>query len=310
MFRSKTIRKYLIVPIKIVWISIKDITRHDGVEQAGYLAFLLILSLFPFLIFLIAIIDVFGYYDTAVKVIHVVLYSLPTEVAKALVPYVEGVVLGPPHSLLTIAIIGVIWTASSSVEGYRSVLNRAYRVTSPPHYFLRRLISIGEFLIATLGMAFVVVTLVFIPALLERLKEVSDIDLSYLKDHLQPKYTVMFLREIMIFVFLTLLTSLLYYVLPNLKQKFYRTLPGSIITVILWLLVGNLFSIYLEKFSQFNFLYGSLAGIIAAIIFFHITSFIFILGAEVNYHFNRVYFRLPNLLKETNIAKYRKYRFY
>jgi membrane protein len=275
-------RKYFILPVKIFRTSIIDTVRQDGIEHAGYLAFLLLLSFFPFLIFVFSIIGIFGASEVGVDVIKAILSSTPKEVSEGLKPYIEEIISGPPHSLLTIAIIGVIWTASSSVEGCRTILNRAYRIAFPPPYLSRRLFSIVEFFVIT----FVIITGIIIFVILPNFLEQTNAELL-VKLHFD--YDSYHLRHITFLALLTGATSALYYGLPNAKQKISQTLPGSIIAVALWVVVEHIFSIYLENFHQVNFVYGSLAGIIISLLFFYFISLIFIFGAEFNYHFHRTY---------------------
>ena len=166
-------RKYFVLPIRIFRMAIVDTVRQDGVEHAGYLAFLSIFSLFPFLIFLISIVSYIGGDELGIKVIYSTINSLPEEAAKSLLPRVAEIVSGPPQSFLTIAIIGVIWTASSSVEGCRTILNRAYRVHLPPPYLLRRLISIMEFFILTFSIAVGIMVFVIAPSILS-IEEITE----------------------------------------------------------------------------------------------------------------------------------------
>lgn len=95
-------------------------------------------------------------------------------------------------------------------------------------------------------------------------------------------------RKIM-FVFLVCATSLLYYVIPNVKQKITKTFPGAILTVFLWIQTQKLFALYIENFHQFSFIYGGLAGIMIYLMFFYLVNLIFIFGAQFNYHLYRVY---------------------
>ncbi len=271
--------KYLLLPAQIIRIAMIDTIRHDGIEHAGYLAFLSILSLFPSLIFLIAIVGFFGASEAGTQIINVIISSTPKEIGEALAPRINEITSGPEQSFLTIAIIGVIWTASSSVEGCRTILNRAYRVAFPPTYIFRRLISILEFFVIIFTIVSGIIIFVVVPTFLKKFNlgvHAADFDIFYL-------------RQIAIFSLLACATSLLYYALPNAKQKITQTVPGSIFAVFLWILLGKLFEIYLEDFHQVNFVYGSLAGIIASLMFFYLISLIFIFGAEFNYHFHRVY---------------------
>ncbi len=276
-------RKYCILPIKIFRMAIVDTIRQDGIEHAGYLAFLSIFSLFPFLIFLISIVGYVGGDQLAIQVIYDVINSLPKEAAKSLLPRVEEIVLGPPQSFLTIAIIGVIWTASSSVEGIRTILNRAYRVHLPPPYPLRRLISILEFFVLTFSITVGIMIFVVAPSILSD-QHFLQASLAFLSNYDSSE-----MRYCIIFVFLVATTSLLYYAIPNVRQQITKTFPGAIFAVFLWFQTQKLFALYLERFHQFDFIYGSLAGIMIYLMFFYLVNLIFIFGAQFNYHFYRVY---------------------
>ena len=137
--------KFILIPIIIFKKSLIDFIRHDGIEHAGYLAFLSILSFFPSLIFLLAVIGLFGQFQVGKDFLQQLISTLPQEMAIGLAPRISEILNGPNDKYLTIAIIGVIWTASSSVEGCRTILNRAYRIAFPPPYILRRIVSIFEF---------------------------------------------------------------------------------------------------------------------------------------------------------------------
>jgi membrane protein len=279
---SYYLRKYFIIPIKILRIAIIDTIRQDGVEHAGYLAFLIILSLFPFLIFLISIIGFLGASESGISIVQTILSVMPREMAETLAPRINEIISGPPQSFLTIAIIGVIWTASSSVEGCRTILNRAYRVAFPPPYVWRRFISVIEFFVIVFSIVIGVIIFVVVPSFLK------DIE-GHFSFKIHFDYDFFYLRHLAIFVLLTLTTSMLYFALPNVRQKIFQTIPGALLTVVLWIGLEKLFSFYVDNFQQFNLVYGSLTGIMISLMFFYLISLVFILGAEFNYHFHRTY---------------------
>jgi membrane protein len=275
-------RKYFIIPLKIFRKSVIDTINHDGIEHAGYLAFLSILSFFPSLIFLIAVIGLFGESKIGTDFLHELVSSLPNEMSRGLTPRINEIISGPSDGYLTIAIIGVIWTASSSVEGCRTILNRAYRVAFPPPYILRRLVSIFEFFIIIFVIISGILIFVIVPVILKYFEKQFSIKLAI-------DYDFFYLRQLAIFSILTISTSVLYFALPNVKQKIWQTIPGSILAVILWITLVDFFSLYLENFDQMNFVYGSIAGIIISLMFFYLISLVFIFGAEFNYNFHRFY---------------------
>lgn len=277
------LRKYILLPFRILRMAIVDTVRQDGVEHAGYLAFLSILSLFPFLIFLISIIGFFGASEAGVKFIDLILSSAPQEIIGTLAPRIHEITSGPPQRFLTIAFIGVIWTASSSVEGCRTILNRAYRVNSPPPYIWRRFISILEFFAITVSMVAGIIIFIILPTFLNKIPFGIGVGFESIN------FDAFYFRYFAIFILLCCTVSLLYYALPNAKQKITQTVPGSILTVTLWIALEKIFAFYLSNFHQFSFVYGSLAGIMISLMFFYLISIIFILGAEFNYHFHRIY---------------------
>ena len=84
-----------------------------------------------------------------IELIHLILNNMPTDLTQAIKPRVTEIMSGPPSSLLTISILGVIWTSSSTLEGLRTILNKIYNISSPPSYIWRRSLSILQFFIIT-----------------------------------------------------------------------------------------------------------------------------------------------------------------
>lgn len=250
--------------------------RHDGVEHAGYMAFLSLLSFFPFLVFFVALVGFIGASTLGIHFVELLLENLPREVSLALRPRIQEIISGPPQSLLTLAVVGAIWTASSAVEGLRTILNRVYRVVTPPAYIWRRLLSIVQFLILTASIIVSMLVLVFTPIIWDNLAPIFN-----LTEWLSPVWT--YVRYLLIGGVLFFGVASLYYILPNISLKWHYVLPGAALVVFLWMGVGILLSAYLHYSHQANLIYGSLGGIISTLIFFYLTNLILIYGAEFNY---------------------------
>lgn len=291
-----------------------DIIKHDGIEHAGYISFLCMLSIFPFFIFFTAILvwissiylhDYYG--ESLVSVVTSLL--MDTKFARfieALQPRILEISESPPQSFLGLAIISIIWTASSLLEGFRTILNRAYRVANPPSYLFRRLMSIFQFMIIVCLFIIIIFSLKLIPlfskamvSLIENLKNGTN-DYEIIKNILQFIIDLDaningFVSPLIMFLFL----SYLYYLIPNQKQKFSHTFIGTFNTIILWWLSTNAFQYYLSVFPQINLVYGSIAGIIIALLYFYICSIIFIYGAELNYWSSVLFFRKKKNVKNS-----------
>ncbi len=251
--------------------------NHDGIEHSGYMAFLGMLCIFPFLVFLFALTGFLGASEAGTEFVKIFLRNLPPDVSAALKPRIQEIISGPPQGLLTIAILGTIWTASSAVEGLRTILNRAYHVYTPPTYIRRRLMSILQFLLITIALIVAMFLLIIAPVILDRFGHLLFIDYNILK----PFWT--YIRYILSSLILFIVVASLFFMLPNIKQNLILVVPGSIVVVILWSVVALSFSEFISSYKQINTIYGSLAGIILVLLFFYINSIVFIYGAELNY---------------------------
>jgi membrane protein len=268
---------------KSLYLAIYDAIDHDGIEQAGYLAFLLMLSIFPFILIFISFIGFFGDHDTGEFMINVILESKWANFIDALKPRIMEITTSPPNGFFTFALISATWTASSIFEGLRTVLNRAYRVTKTPPYLFRRLVSIIEFF-AALGVSLALASIFIIsPVISQYLTNISFLKESIFLQVFAPQ-TKEF-RYALLICLAFLATSYLYYTLPNRTHKvFVRTFPGASFSLVAWSLFVYLFGLYINNFHQVNFIYGGIAGIIIALLFFYFMAIIFIIGAELNYH--------------------------
>lgn len=259
-----------------LYLSAYKTVEHDGVEHSGYMSFMILVSIFPFFVFILALTSFFGASELGQNFIEILLKNMPAHSIDSIKSHIAQLSKSPPQSLLTLAIAGTLWTASSFVECLRTILNRVYEITSPPNYILRRLLSIGQFLLISLMISAVMLLLVIIPIGLSKIPDFDDFMGGYNELLDLVRYSFVFLS-----LFLTACS--LYYIIPNAQIKFIEVIPGAFLTVILWILSGYLLSRYIVYYNQLNIVYGSLGSVIVTLIFFYIINVIFIYGAEFNY---------------------------
>jgi membrane protein len=256
--------------------AIESMIEHDGVEHSGYMSFMVLVSIFPFFIFILAFTSFFGASELGEKFIEIATESMPNYSIDSIKTRIQELIDSPPQSLLTIAIVGTIWTSSSFVECLRTILNRVYEIKSPPNYISRRLLSIVQFLIISLAISLAMLLLVLIPIGLSKIPQFMILIEDY-KDALNTA------RYFAIFLSLFFGVCSLYYIIPNAKLKFMEVIPGALITVIAWAISGHLLSKYLVYYTQLDIVYGSLGSVIITLVFFYVVNMIFIVGAEFNY---------------------------
>ena len=266
--------------------SIEDTIKHDGIEHAGYLAFLLFFSIFPFLFFLMAIMTLIIPESLSELIIISISDSADTSFDNLiyfLKPRIHEITKAPPHSLLTLAVFSAIWTASSIFEAIRTILNKANRVIQTPSYLFRRFISIIEFVV----LIFVTILIMFFFGIFPSF--ISDLaTFFHLKDfyyYLAFEQETKLLRDTIISLYGFFLILFIYYFLPNKKQIIFNNIPGAILVLFSWNIFTRLFKYYISTFSQLNVIYGSIVGVIIALLYFYFCSIIFIFGAEFNYNF-------------------------
>lgn len=262
---------------KCFYQALADTVDHDGIEHAGYLAFVMVLSVFPFLVFFFAIAGFIGNLEVGNQFVELMYEYIPRDLIAGIEPRIHEIETGPPQGLLTLAIVGAIWTASSTVEGLRTILNRAFRVTTPPAYIWRRLLSIAQFLILTVIILVAMFMLIFAPIMWVKIQEMFG-----LSDLLNPVWS--YIRVGLSGAVLLFAIATIYYILPNIKQRWKAVMPGAFLTMVGWLGVSMLFSMYLRNFDQVNLIYGSLGGIIISLLYFYVVNMILIFGAEFNAH--------------------------
>lgn len=119
--------------------AISNFLAGSSVMAAGNMAFLGMLSLFPFLIFLVSLSGLMGQTDAGQEAIVFLLANLPEEVASAMEAPILAIVSSTRRSFLTVSIAVAIWTASSGVEAARSAILSIYGRQHGPGFFAENL---------------------------------------------------------------------------------------------------------------------------------------------------------------------------
>lgn len=249
---------------------------NDGWAIASHIALSALMSLFPFLILVAALAPYFGTIELANEVAQILLEAWPTQVATPLAKEVQSVLGTARGDVLTIGVMLAIFFASSGIESLRVGLNRAYGAVETRSWWLLRLESIGYVLIAAialLALAFLVVLapLIFATAV------------QYAK-WLAPLWPMInFLRIATAATVFIVALVIVHKWLPAGHRRLSRIAPGIVVTLILWLVAGELFGDYLSGFAYtYVTYYAGLASVMMALVFLYLTASIFIYGAELN----------------------------
>lgn len=258
--------------------------EHSGFSMAGAVAFSFIVSLFPFCIFLTGLAGLIGSPELAGEAVAQLFEVLPRDVAEALAPQVVSIMSSTRIDLLTVGGGIALFFATSAIETLRAALNGAYRVQETLTYPLCLLRSMLFVLILALSMLVLTWAIIVGPVLAGRLEP------SWLKTFFEPSWFTTMLDS-------TWLSAGFRYALAALviagqlfalhlwlvagKRSIPDVLPGIILSTLLWVGAGMVYSYYLE-FSDYSRFYAGLSQLMVAMIFFQVTAVIIILGAELN----------------------------
>jgi membrane protein len=201
--------------------------------------------------------------------------ALPDEVSGAIRPAIEEVVSTRRTGLMTISILAALWATSSGIEALREALNIAYGVEEPRAIWFCRLQSLAFTIIFSICIILVMLVLIIGPVIWSYIQPLLDVPWEW-------GWVYEVLRYFVAVALLYLVVALLYRWLPARHLPPREILPGAAVTVVLWVALASVFSLYLQNLGRFSVTYGSLGGIVLTLMFFYISALIFIFGAEIN----------------------------
>lgn len=300
---KKIVRKIKIFTIKQkiknffkkLWVAIYKtvftFNLHNGTLEAESLAYSMLFAIFPFMIFFTLLLGYIGQTDIGIKFIEIAETTLPEYIVKTLLPVIDNVVNGPKSSIISIASLTLIWSASSLVQNLKNILDKSSRIKHRKSYFFRRSISMLQFLLMTI----LIISLIFITIIFPKMIQLIDkfIPLNFLNKFFDINFIfhdiLILLKPLFLSLFLFIFIFSVYYIIPSKREKFRNIIWGSLFTLIGWSLMLKILTFYLQKMAKFQVVYGSLAGIIITLFFFYLMAIIFIFGAEFNHNLKETF---------------------
>ncbi len=251
-------------------------TWQDGFIHAGNLAYLSMLAIVPFFILGAALFEVFGGRAMAVEMAETVIAGLPPSAARVIAPVAQDAVYARNGWLLWFGAAVALWTVSSLIETIRDILRRAYG-TQALYSFLRyRLFSAG----LILGAVVLLMASLFAQVMIGTAEQVILNAFPQLSEVLGT----LRLSRIAPALGLGVSLYLLFYTLTPEEYRLgdYPKWPGALFTAIWWIGVTIALPPILSGFFTYDLTYGSMAGIIIALLFFWLVGLGLVIGAELN----------------------------
>jgi membrane protein len=252
-----------------------DVNVNHVLAFAAALSYYFVMAFFPALIALAAIVAYLPVPDLFNTIISTLANVVPPE-SMGLIRRIAADVISPSRgAFLSFGLLGTIWTCSSGFAAMIEALNVAYDVPETRAFWKTRLLAIEmTFIIGTL-VTFAFTFMILGPRFGEFLADQLGIARVYAM--IWPV-----LRYALSITFIIVAVGGLYYLGPNLKQRFADLLPGAILAVAGWILLADALSFYFHRFAHLNRTYGVLGGGVAFLTWLYWSGFLILLGAELN----------------------------
>lgn len=247
----------------------------DGFIHAGNFAYLTLLTVFPFFIVMAAITQLIGRPDENLKAIQSMLVALPPGVAQLIQSAAQEMLQARTGPLLWFGAIVGLWTVSSFIETIRDILRRAYGTGYGRPFWHYRIAGIAITFAAVLLILFALAARLAVTA-------VEEVVFRYIPAAQGLMSVELGRMSTSVAVFIGLFVIFWTLAPPEYRGRAFPKWPGALVTTLWWTGALALLPPALSLFGGYALTYGSLAGVIVALLFFWIVGFGLVIGAHLN----------------------------
>jgi membrane protein len=248
-------------------------------DWAAALTFFGLLSLFPALLVMVALLGLFGQYPQTVDSMAEILRGagVTRETVESIRSPVDDVVrsTGGAGALLGLGLVGAIWSASGYVGAFRRASNAVYEIDEGRPYWKLRPLQIALTVAAVLTISLIAFSIALTGGLAASAGRVLGVGDATVTAWNVVKWPVLL-------VIASLIIAVLYWATPNVKQQFHVISPGSVAALLIWIVATLGFSLYLSTLGSYSRTYGTLGGLIALLVWMWLSNMALLFGAELN----------------------------
>ncbi|TBV16913.1 YihY/virulence factor BrkB family protein [Stutzerimonas kirkiae] len=260
--------------ITLLWRTVQRFNEDDMSTYASALAYRTLFALFPFLLFLMAMLGFLHlpeFFDWLREQAALVLPPMALDQVNPVIDQLQRQNSG----LMSFGILVALWTASTGVRSLMNAMNKAYDVQEGRPLWKLFLLSY----LYTVGIAVMLLAAAGLMIIGPQVME-------WLATHVGLRELVVVIwtwaRWPVVVLLMMMAVALLYYVTPDVEQDFRFISPGSVLAVVIWIVASLGFGFYVQNFANYNATYGSIGAIIVLLLYFYISAAVLLLGAELN----------------------------
>jgi len=252
----------------------KRYIAHNVAATSAQIAYYWILAFFPFLIFIISVL-------TYTKIPSGILLDYIAKIVpSSLVPFIESTInqfiVHRSPTLLSVGVIVTLWSSGTAVNALAKGIHLAYNSKYIKPFWLSKLTAV----IYTFLLAILIIVLMISLVFGNKVGDYVIGSLGINKGVFMPIWNLS--RLIMPFLALIIIVYIIYRIIPRRHLTYKNVWPGTLGVSVGWYLFSLIFSIYVDNYSKYNQLYGSIGGVFVLLIWLYASCMLLLLGAEVN----------------------------
>ena len=281
--------RHAVVPTQIPWSGWKQVLKRTFAEMisdriglaAAACAFYATLALFPAISMLVSVYGLIFDPQTVEPQMRVLKHLLPGPAYNLISERIHTLV-SKDHGTLTVSLIisvmVTLWSSSAGTKSMLSALNVAYEEAETRSFLRFQATALGMTLGGILGASLTLALLVFLPVMLDFVPEHFGFSIEQ-----QTQTLIRVGSPLVMVLFITSAFSLLYRFGPARQEaRWHWITPGAIVSTLLWLIASAGFSYYVGHIASYDTTYGPLGAVIGIMMWFFVTAYVVLLGAELN----------------------------
>jgi membrane protein len=249
-------------------------------SRASSIAYSFFVALFPFLLFILNLIPVIRIANFQNQFLGLIRKLLPPQTQEFFLPVLEDIALNPRNSLISATFFLTLFLAANGVNSIFSAFEYSIHVRMNRNFFKQYFVALLVSIFLALLLLITVGSILYGEFLINELKTSAFIENDF--------FWVNFLQYSIFVVMLYIAISTLYHfgVKEGRQTRFFSI--GALVTTLLFLLTTYLFGLYIDNFSKYNELYGSIGALLIMMFYIWINSNLLLLGFELNISLQRL----------------------
>lgn len=249
--------------------------RDDFISSfSAQAAFFIIISFFPFTMFLLTLIQYIPGLTEA-TLLKMVEEIIPTGIKSFVVSIISELFKNSSGTIISLTAITALWSASRGFLAIIRGLNCVYGIKETRNYFRLRFLSSFYTLIFAVMLILTMALLVFGNSIYlwieQQFPQLNDLALLLIS-----------IRTTAVLCILVIFFVALYVFIPNRPSRMLAQLPGAVLTSAGWMGYSYLYSFYIQRMGSYSYTYGSLTAIVLFMLWLYACMYIMFFGAEVN----------------------------